>query len=260
MNVLLIGDIVGEPGRKAVARRLEKLVRDRSVDLVVANCENAAGGFGVTPKIADELFFMGIDVLTTGNHVWDKREIISYIPTQPRLLRPANLPPNVPGSGSYVFELSPTEKVGVIQIMGKVFMPLSDCPFQTVRREVSRLREITPNIIVDVHAEATSEKRAMGWFLDGQVTAVVGTHTHVQTADEEILPKGTAYISDLGMTGPFQSVIGMNRDIVLRKFLDHMPQRMEVAGGPCVLSGALVSIGSDGRAGTIERIQERDDY
>lgn len=259
MKVLMIGDIVGEPGRKAVARRLERLVRDHSVDLVVANCENAAGGFGVTPKIADELLFMGIDVLTTGNHIWDKREIIEYIATQPRLLRPANLSPDVPGAGSFVFDISPTEKIAVLQIMGNVFMPPSDCAFRTARREVARLKEVTPNIIVDMHCEATSEKRAMGWFLDGQVTAVLGTHTHVQTADEEILPKGTAYLTDLGLTGPFQSVIGMNRDIVLRKFLNHMPQRMEVAGGPCVLSGALISIGSDGRAQSIERVQERDE-
>ncbi len=258
MNVLIIGDIIGEPGRKIVARRLEKLIETRSIDLVVANCENAAGGFGVTPKIAEELFYMGIDVLTTGNHVWDKREIIDYIPDQPRLLRPANLAPTAPGSGSFVFDLSPTEKVGVLHLMGTVFMPPCDCPFRAARRELERLREITPNIIVDMHGEATSEKRAMGWFLDGQVSAVVGTHTHVQTADEEILPKGTAYLSDLGMTGPTQSVIGMNRDLVLRKFLNRMPMRMEVAGGPCILSGALVSIGPKGRAQSIKRIQERD--
>ena len=258
VKILMIGDIIGEPGRNILARRLGRLIETYEIDFVIANCENAAGGFGVTPKIAEELYLLGIDILTTGNHVWDKREIIEYITRQPRLLRPANYPDSAPGAGSAVMSISRTEKVAVIQLMGRVFMPILDCPFQVAKREIARLRAETPIIIVDMHAEATSEKRGMGWYLDGEVTAVVGTHTHVQTADEEILPKGTAYLTDVGMTGPTQSVIGMNREQVLRKFLDHMPQRMEVAGGPCVISAALLTVDSSGRAQSIVRLQVKD--
>ncbi len=258
MKILMIGDIVGEAGRNILARRLGSVIETYEVDFVVANCENVAGGFGVTPKIADELFRMGIDVLTTGNHVWDKREIIEYIGGQPRLLRPANYPDTVPGHGSVVVPLSKTEKVAVIQLMGRVFMPALDCPFQVGRREIARLRAETPIVLVDMHAEATSEKRAMGWFLDGEVSAVIGTHTHVQTADEEILPRGTAYLTDAGMTGPIHSVIGINKDQVIRKFLTPMPSRFEVAGGPCMISAALASIDSNGRARSIIRLKISD--
>jgi len=258
VKILLIGDIIGEPGRSILARRLRHLVDTYEIDFVIANCENAAGGFGVTPKIAEELFLLGVDVLTTGNHVWDKKEIVDYIAQQPRLLRPANYPETVPGAGSTVVSLSRTEKVAVVQLMGRVFMPTLDCPFQIGKREIARLRAETPIIIVDMHAEATSEKRAMGWFLDGEVSAVIGTHTHVQTADEEILPKGTAYLTDAGMTGPMHSVIGMNKDQVITKFLNQTPQRFEMGGGPSVISAALVSVDANGRADSIVRIQVKD--
>jgi len=204
------------------------------------------------------LYLLGIDVLTTGNHVWDKREIIDYIAQQPHLLRPANYPGSAPGAGSTVISLSRTEKIAVIQLMGRVFMPVLDCPFQTAKREIARLRAETPIIIVDMHAEATSEKRAMGWFLDGEVSAVIGTHTHVQTADEEILPKGTAYLTDAGMTGPMHSVIGMNKDQVIQKFLNQMPQRFELGGGPSVISAALMTIDANGRSQSIVRLQIKD--
>lgn len=258
MNILLIGDIIGEPGRSILARRLSHLVETYEIDFVIANCENAAGGFGVTPKIAEELFLLGIDVLTTGNHAWDKKEIMDYIVHEPRLLRPANYPESVPGLGSTVISISRTEKIAVLQLMGRVFMPTLDCPFQIGKREIARLRAETPIIIVDMHAEATSEKRAMGWYLDGEVSAVIGTHTHVQTADEEILPKGTAYLTDAGMTGPTHSVIGMNKDQVIHKFLNQMPQRFEMGGGPSVISAALMSIDANGRAQSIVRLQVKD--
>ena len=258
MKVLMIGDIVGEPGRTILARRLPNLIETYEIDFTVGNAENAAGGFGVTPKIAEELFRLGIDVLTTGNHVWDKKEIIEYIARQPRLLRPANYPDAAPGSGSIVVDLSRTEKIAVIQLMGRVFMPTLDCPFQTARREIARLRAETPVILVDMHAEATSEKRAMGWFLDGEVSAVVGTHTHVQTADEEILPKGTGYLTDLGMTGPTHSVIGVNKDQIIARFLNQMPQRFEMGGGPGMISGALLTLEPSGRTQSIVRLQIRD--
>ena len=258
MKILIIGDIVGEPGRNIVARKLSRLIEIYGIDLVIANCENAAGGFGVTPKIADELLQLGIDVLTTGNHIWDKKEIIEYLPEQPRLIRPANYPDSMAGAGSFVMSLSRTEKVAVLQLMGRVFMPTLDCPFQVGKREVARLRAETPIVIVDMHAEATSEKRAMGWFLDGEVSAVVGTHTHVQTADEEILPRGTGYLTDIGMTGPTQSVIGINKDQVIQKFLTPMPKRFEVAGGPCVLSAVLLTVDAGGRTESIVRLQEKD--
>lgn len=258
MNILMIGDVVGEPGRNILARKLRRLIETYEIDLVVANAENAAGGFGITPKIAEELYLLGIDILTTGNHVWDKREVIEYITQQPRLLRPANYPASTPGMGSVVMSLSRTEKVAVLQLMGRVFMPSLDCPFQVGKREVARLRAETPIIIVDMHAEATSEKRAMGWYLDGEVSAVIGTHTHVQTADEEILPKGTAYLTDVGMTGPMQSVIGVKKEQVIQKFLDHMPQRFEMAGGPCLISAALLTVNGNGRAQSIVRLQVKD--
>ncbi len=258
MKILMIGDIIGEPGRNILARRLSHLVEMYEIDFVIANCENAAGGFGVTPKIAEELYLLGIDVLTTGNHVWDKKEIIDYIALQPRLLRPANYPDSTPGAGSIVMSLSRTEKVAVLQLMGRVFMPTLDCPFRAAKREIARLRAETPIIIVDMHAEATSEKRAMGWYLDGEVSAVVGTHTHVQTADEEILPKGTAYLTDVGMTGPMHSVIGMNKDQVIYKFLNQMPQRFEMGGGPSVISATLLTIDANGRAQSVVRLQVKD--
>jgi len=259
MKILLIGDIVGEPGRRVIAHRLAEITAARQIDCVIGNCENAAGGFGITPKIADELFAMGIHVLTTGNHVWDKREAIDYLNKERRILRPANYPEGTAGLGRVVYDLDNGVRVGVLQLMGRVFMPMTDCPFQAARRELEWLRASTTLIIVDMHAEATSEKRAMGWYLDGQVTAVLGTHTHVQTADEEILPQGTAYLTDVGMTGPYQSVIGVTPESAVGRFVSSMPKRFETAGGPAILQGAIVTVDpSTGRATAIERLQVKE--
>lgn len=259
MKVLFIGDIVGEPGRKIIARHLPKIIESYSIDLVLGNGENAAGGFGITPDIADELFDYGIDVITTGNHVWDKKEIIPYIGKEQKLLRPANYPDSAPGAGSVVIKTQKCGTVGVLQVMGRVNMPLLDCPFQTANRHVEVLRESVRTIVVDMHAEATSEKMAMGWHLDGRVSAVLGSHTHIQTADARILSQGTAYLTDLGMTGPVNGVIGMKKELSLERFLTHMPRRLEVANGPCELSGAIVEINQDtGTAISIERVQVRD--
>ena len=256
MKILFIGDIMGEPGRRTVARLVPKLVGERGVDLVIGNAENAAGGFGITPDIARELFRAGLHVLTTGNHVWDKKEIIEYIRTEPRLLRPANYPQGVPGRGSIIVVTASGEKVGVVQVMGRVAMPILDCPFQVVRREVEALRREARTIIVDMHAEATSEKMAMGWYLDGEVSGVFGTHTHVQTADERILPKGTAYLTETGMTGPTESVIGVKKELAIEKFLTQMPRRFEVASGPCVFSAVLLEVDPTvGKAVSLERLR-----
>ena len=256
MKVLFIGDIMGEPGRKAILKGLPKLVSQHHVDLVIANGENVAGGFGITPDLVHELFDMGISVITTGNHAWDKKEILDFFDREPRLLRPANYPEGVPGRGSYVAETPGGELVGVLQLMGRAYMPTVDCPFQAARRELEQLKRRTANVIVDIHAETTSEKMAMGHFLDGQVAAVVGTHTHVQTADEQILPNGTAYITDIGMTGPIHSVIGIKKELAIAKFLTQMPRRFEVASGPSVLCAVLLNIdGNFGKALAINRFR-----
>jgi metallophosphoesterase (TIGR00282 family) len=257
MKVLFIGDIVGEPGRRALARALPKVVAGHAVDLVIGNGENAAAGFGITPELAQELFELGLSVITTGNHAWDKKEAVDFFRHEPRLLRPANYPEGVPGSGSIVVETAGGEKLGVLQLMGRVYMPAQvDCPFQVARREVARLRQEARAIIVDMHGEATSEKMAMGHFLDGEVAAVVGTHTHVQTADEQILPKGTAYLTDIGMTGPVHSVIGIKKELAIEKFLTQMPRRFEVASGPAVFSAVLIELdGTLGKAVSIQRLR-----
>ena len=256
MRVLCIGDIMGEPGRRAVARAMPRLVAQRQIDVVIGNGENVAGGFGITPELADELFELGLSVITTGNHAWDKKEALEYFSHQFRLLRPANYPPGVPGKGSVVVESAGGEKLAVLQLMGRAFMPTIDCPFQTAKREVARLKQETPAIIVDMHAEASSEKMAMGHYLDGDVTAVVGTHTHVQTADEQILPKGTAYITDIGMTGPLHSVIGVKKELAIEKFLTGMPKRFEVASGPSVFCAVLLELDARlGKAVAFERIR-----
>jgi len=256
MRVLFIGDIMGEPGRKALARTLHKVVGDHAVDLVIGNGENAAGGFGITPEIAHDLFELGLSVITLGNHAWDKKEITDFIRQEPRLLRPANYPEGVPGRGSIVTETPGGERIAVIQLMGRAYMPALDCPFQVARREIPRLTQETRAIIVDMHAEATSEKMAMGHFLDGQVSAVVGTHTHVQTADEQILSRGTAYITDIGMTGPTDSVIGIKKEQAIEKFLTGMPKRFEVASGPAVLSAVLIELDAVvGKATSVQRFR-----
>ena len=256
MKVLFIGDIFGEPGRRAVARNVPRLVAQRQIDIVIGNGENAAGGFGITPELAEELFDLGLAVITTGNHAWDKKEILDYFPREPRLLRPANYPSGVPGYGSVVVESASGEQVGVLQLMGRAYMPTLDCPFQVVKKELAMLKKRTVAVIVDMHAEATSEKMAMGHHLDGEVVAVVGTHTHVQTADDQILPKGTAYLTDIGMTGPLHSVIGVKKELAIEKFLTGMPRRFEVASGPSVFCAVLLELDARlGKALSIERIR-----
>ncbi len=256
MNIIFIGDIMGEPGRRVIMKRLHKLIAQHEVDLVIGNGENAAGGFGITPDIAEELFDLGLSVITLGNHAWDKKEAVDFIQKDSRVLRPANYPLGVPGRGSTVIETASGESLGILQLMGRVFMPILDCPFRVAEREVASLKRQTQAIIVDMHAETTSEKMAMGHYLDGQVSAVVGTHTHVQTADEHILPKGTAYLTDIGMTGPRNSVIGMKADGVIQKFLLQTPRRFEVASGPAVFCAALIEIdGRTGKAIEIQRLQ-----
>jgi metallophosphoesterase (TIGR00282 family) len=255
VKILLIGDIVGEVGRRVVCQQLLPLVQHHSVDLVIANGENAAGGFGITPKIAEELFRVGVHVITLGNHTWDKKEIIDYLPKEERLLRPANYPEGTPGAGRVVVTTATGERVGVLHLLGRVFMAALDCPFRRARGELELLRSSTKVIVVDFHAEATSEKVAMGWYLDGEVSAVLGTHTHVQTADEQILPRGTAYITDAGMTGPTESIIGIKRELIIERFVTQIPRRLEPASGPGQLSGVIVEVDPrSGRALSIERI------
>lgn len=256
MKVLYIGDIMGEPGRRAVARAVPKLVAQWKIDVVIGNGENVAGGFGITPELAQELFEMGLSAITTGNHAWDKKEILDYFPRERRLLRPANYPEGVPGQGSVVIETPAGEELGILQLMGRAYMPTLDCPFQVAKREMAKLKRRVAAVVVDMHAEATSEKMAMGFFLDGEATAVVGTHTHVQTADEQILPRGTAYLTDIGMTGPLHGVIGVKKELAIEKFLTGMPRRFEVASGPAVFCAALLDIDARiGKAISIERVR-----
>ena len=254
-RLLFIGDIVGRPGRELVRRGLPALVAHHSIDLVIANVENAAAGFGITPDVADDLFSHGVHVMTGGNHSWDKKEILPYIPEHPRLLRPANLPAGAPGRGSVVVRTSGGTPVAVVNLMGRVFMTAIDDPFRVVLAEVASAAPEARVIFVDFHAEATSEKVAMGWYLDGRVTAVVGTHTHVQTADQRVLPQGTAFITDVGMTGPHDSVIGVERSAVIQRFLTGLPQRFETATENPRLNGVVVTADeATGRATAIDRI------
>ncbi|MDP3938540.1 MAG: TIGR00282 family metallophosphoesterase [Deltaproteobacteria bacterium] len=257
MKILFIGDVFGQPGRNAVKVIAPRLVANEGIALVVANVENAAGGAGVTPDTVDELLDAGVHVMTSGNHVWDKKQVIDVIGFEPRLLRPANYPPGNPGRGSVVAKTADGVKVGVINIEGNVFMRPKSCPFQTVREEIEAIRQETRVILVDLHAEATSEKKAMGWYLDGQVSLVIGTHTHVQTSDEKILPKGTAYLTDAGMTGPHDSVIGMRKEIVIERFVTSMPRRFEPATGDVRLQGAILEVDPEtGRAISVRRVDE----
>ena len=256
MNILMLGDIVGKPGRQVLHELLPGLMQSEQIGLCVANGENAAGGSGLTVAVARDLLNLGIDVLTSGDHVWKKREIQSIIDTEPRLLRPANLSPEASGRGFGIFEARGGEKVGVVNLQGRTFMKPADCPFRAARRIVGEMSVETNVIVVDFHAEATSEKVAMGWFLDGQVSAVVGTHTHVQTADERVLPNGTAYLTDLGMTGPHESVIGRRTDRVLKALVTQMPHAFDVAKRDKRISGAILSVQPEtGRATEIRRVQ-----
>jgi len=255
MNILMVGDIFAESGRAALAKLLPKLRQQYAVDFTVVNIENAAGGFGVTPPIARGcLEGGGVDVLTSGNHIWDKKEIIDYITRENLLLRPANFPAGTPGSGYITVKAGP-HRVAVLNLMGRVFMHPIDCPFRKADEIVKELRRETPIVVVDMHAEATSEVMALGWYLDGRVSAVVGTHRHVQTADERVLPGGTAYITDLGMTGPVDSVIGVDKDIIIQRFLTQMPIRFEPAKGPAALRGVVIAVDPEtGRATSIQRL------
>jgi hypothetical protein len=255
LTILCVGDVFGEPGRRAVQMLLPRIRKQHEVDCAIVNVENAASGYGVTPAIARAFLEQGVDVMTSGNHIWDRKEIIEYIVKENLLLRPANYPAGTPGTGSVLVKAGP-HKVAVLNLMGRVFLPSLDCPFRKADEEVARLRQETPIIVVDAHCEATSETQAMGWYLDGRVSAVVGTHRHVQTADERMLPKGTAYITDLGMTGPVDSVIGVDPELALSRFLTQMPNRFEPAKGPVALHGAVIRIDPEtGRALSIERLR-----
>src|SRR6195256_2458149 len=255
IRLLFIGDIVGRPGRELVRQGLQAIVERHRIDLVIANAENAAAGFGITREIGDHLLEWGVDVMTSGNHIWDKKEALDYIGAEPRLLRPANYPAGAPGNGSYLARTRGGRSVGVVNVMGRVFMLNIDDPFAVVLREIAALKERTRIVFVDFHAEATSEKIAMGWHLDGKVTAVVGTHTHVQTADERILPKGTAYLTDVGMTGPHDSIIGVEIEAALGRFLTALPAKFETATGNPRLNAVVIETDpKTGLAVDIERL------
>lgn len=256
MHIIFLGDIVGKPGRKTVKKILPELREYYNADLVIANGENAAGGRGITPAVLSELLTLNIDVITTGNHIWDRKEIMSIINEQARLLRPANMSPHSPGKGVAIVPCG-DHLIGIMNLVGRIFMSPADCPFQVAIREIDLLQKITPTIILDFHAEATSEKLAMLWFLKDKVSAIIGTHTHVQTADERICGK-TAYISDVGMVGPYNSVLGLEPESVLEKFLKGMPSDWRLATGECILNGIYLQIDpSNGKTLQIERIVKR---
>lgn len=258
MNILFIGDIVGSPGRQAVKELLPELKKEYSLQFVIANGENMAGGSGITQRVAEELFGSGVDVMTSGDHIWKKREIFEFINQEERILRPLNFPSGAPGRGCGIFKTKDGFKVGVINVNGRVFMEALECPFRTTLTAVETLSSQTNIIIVDIHGEATSEKVALGWYLDGKVSAVLGTHTHIQTADERILPQGTAYLTDAGMTGPYDSVIGRKIEDVLERFLTSVPTRFEVAKENIQLHGAVLDIDENtGKARSIVRIQRK---
>jgi len=258
MKILLIGDIVGSPGREAIKTLVVPLKQELGIDFVVANAENASGGSGITSKVAVELFASGVDVITSGDHIWKKPEIFELINQEERILRPLNFPSGAPGRGAKVFKSRTGIKIGVVNLQGRVFMEALECPFKAALKAAEELAVETKIIIVDIHAEATSEKVALGWYLDGKVSAIFGTHTHIQTADEKILPQGTAYITDVGMTGPYDSVIGRRVEDVLTRFLSSIPVRFQVAEGNIQLHGALVEIDeATGKARSILRIQKK---
>jgi hypothetical protein len=256
VKILFIGDIVGKPGRQAVATIVPRIREEQGIELVIANGENSAHGAGLTEATVQALLGSGVDAVTTGDHVWDQKGFEKFIDLETRVVRPLNSPPGTPGRGSAVVALDGFPPVAVVNLVGRVFMPAGECPFRAAQAEVARLRQRTKLIVVDFHAEATSEKMAMGWLFDGQVTAVIGTHTHVPTADEQILPKGTAFITDAGMTGPHDSVLGRDKQAVIRRFLTQMPQRLEVAEGNVILNGVIVDADENtGLAHGIERVR-----
>jgi len=242
MNILFIGDVFASPGRQLVVGHLQDIKETNHIDLAIANAENSAGGFGITPSIAEELFSLGLDVLTSGNHIWDKKEILEYLPRQPKLLRPANYTTDVPGSGVVVVCTRQGIRCAVINLQGRTYMPDTDCPFRKADQILNELDPAVKVRFVDFHAEVTSEKMAMGWYLDGRVSAVVGTHTHIPTADTRILPGGTAYQTDVGMTGPYDSVIGVKKEVILQRFLTALPVRMEAARGSAELHSVILEV------------------
>ena len=257
MKVLFIADIVGQPGRRAVKELLPRLRQENGLQLVVANGENSAGGSGITPNTAAEIFNAGVDIITSGDHLWDQKEVLELLEHEPRFVRPLNYPPGTPGQGSALFRGQGLPPVGIINLQGRTFMPPLENPFHNVLSEVERLRKMTNLIFVDFHAEATSEKVALARMVDGTVSAVIGTHTHVQTADEQIFPGGTAFLSDAGFTGPHESVIGREIEPVIKRFITNMPQKFEVAKGKVLLQGAMLELDdTTGRAVRIQRVSE----
>ncbi|MGH7789649.1 MAG: TIGR00282 family metallophosphoesterase [Candidatus Binatia bacterium] len=257
MKLLFLGDIVGKPGRLAVRQVLPKLIHREQVNFVIANCENVSGGAGVEPGNCRELLEAGIDVLTSGNHIWRKREIVEYLDQEPRLLRPHNFPPGAAGTGWRIFNAPDGTRIAVVNLIGRVFMDSVDCPFQAADAILRQIGDSVQVIFVDMHCDATSEKGAMGWHLAGRVSAVVGSHTHVQTADERVLPPGTAFLTDAGMCGPIDSVIGVKAELAIRRFVTHLPTRFETASGRTVVQGAVVTVdAASGRATAITRVQE----
>lgn len=256
MKVLFVGDIVGNPGRKIAKEMISELKKDLNIDFCIANGENAAGGSGITYVVAQELYNSGVDGITLGNHTWSKREILNFIESDPRIVRPANYPSELPGRCSAVINGKSSE-IGIVNILGRVYMDSVDCPFKAAEREIEYLKSFVKVIIVDIHAEATSEKNALAWYLDGRVSCVFGTHTHVQTADERILPFGTGFITDAGMTGPYEGIIGIDREIIINKFLSHMPVKFEVAKGSTQFNGVVAEIDEKtGKTLSIERIHQ----
>jgi 2',3'-cyclic-nucleotide 2'-phosphodiesterase len=256
LKILFIGDVVGNPGRKAVKEMVSKLKKSMDIDFCIANCENSAGGRGITYVVAQEIYKFGVDAITMGNHVWAKSEILNFIDSDSKIVRPANYPQELPGKGSTIIS-SEKGKIGVMNLLGRVYMDSIDCPFKAAERELEYLKSFTKVVLVDMHAEATSEKCAMAWHLDGRVSCVLGTHTHVQTADERILPFGTAYISDVGMTGPYEGIIGVDKDIILEKFTKHMPVKFEVAKGNVQFNAVFLEIDEKtGKTLKIERMSK----
>jgi len=257
LRILMIADIVGRPGREIVYLLLGELREKYKPHFIIANAENAAGGLGLTAPIAKDLLASGIDIITLGNHTWDKKDLIEFMEIERRIIRPLNYPPGSPGKGSIVLEKEGM-KLAVISLLGRVFINEGDCPFRAVDEELKKLEGENLVKIVDMHAEASSEKKAMGYFLDGRVSAVIGTHTHISTTDFQILPAGTAYVTDIGMTGPVDSVIGIKKELIIQRFLTQLPVRFEVAGGKAQIEGAFIEIGDDGKAIAIQRILETD--
>jgi 2',3'-cyclic-nucleotide 2'-phosphodiesterase len=258
IKVLFIGDVNGKPGRRTLAALLPKLIKDRQIDFVIANGENSAGGFGITIKTFEELLSFGVDAITLGNHIWDKKDVLPILESDNRLIRPENFPEGTVGHGHSIFTIEKAGKkinIGVINLIGRVFMLAVDCPFRAADRAINAIKDNAPVIFVDIHAEATSEKQAMGYYLAGRVSGVFGTHTHVQTADDRILEPGTAFITDAGMTGPFDSVIGVKKEIILRRFLTAMPEKFEISETDLRLNAVLTTVDEiTGKSSQIERI------